>query len=144
MAELQETVQEVIGSKMNRQSVVRRGKMARDGKGRIVRHEPTVENIRQVQQAGAMGIPRRHIAALIGIDEDTLRKHYDEHLTLAEAKANLNVATTLYKAAVSGADTTAAIFWAKARLGWRDRDEPVTNVVGDLTVNVVRLSEGSK
>lgn len=142
--ELQAPVQEFIDSKHERQSVARRGKQPRDAKGRIVRHEPTQENIRQVQQAAAMGLPRRHIAALIGIDEDTLRKHYEEHMLPAEAKANLNVATTLYKAAVSGADTTAAIFWTKARLGWRDKDEPVTNVQANLTVNVLRLSGGAK
>lgn len=142
---LQPSVQEFLDSDRARQSVSRRGQQPRDAAtGRILAHEPTPDLVRQVQQAAAMGLPRRQIAALIGIDEDTLRKHYTEHLVLAEAKANMNVAATLFKAATSGQDTTAAIFWAKARMGWRDRVEVSGDPDAPLQVAVRRFSdEGS-
>ena len=78
------------------------------------------------------GIPQEEIARVIGIDEKTLRKWYREELDTAATKANAKVAESLYKKATgwkrNGApedermppDTTAAIFWAKTRMKWKD------------------------
>jgi len=78
------------------------------------------------------GIPQEEIARVIGIQEKTLRKHYREELDTAATKANAKVAESLYKKATgwkrNGApedermppDTTAAIFWAKTRMKWKD------------------------
>jgi hypothetical protein len=47
----------------------------------------------------------------------TLRKHYEKELAVGKATASAQVAKSLYNKAVSG-DTTAAIWWTKAQMGW--------------------------
>ena len=66
------------------------------------------------------GLSQRQIADILEISPNTLTKHYAKELKYGDV-ANANVARTLYQKALQG-DTTAAIFWLKARFGWRDRD----------------------
>jgi len=74
-----------------------------------------------VEQMSAVGIPQDSIARVLrdGIDEKTLRKHFRQELDTAATKANAKVAGTLYNKALSG-DTTAAIWWSKTRMGWKE------------------------
>jgi DNA-binding XRE family transcriptional regulator len=67
-----------------------------------------------------VGLTQRQIADLVEISPTTLTKHYAKELAYGD-QANANVAKILYQKALNG-DTTAAIFWLKARFGWRDRD----------------------
>ena len=95
-------------------------------------HEPTKRTRATVESMSGYGIPQEEIARVIGIQEKTLRKHYREELDTAATKANAKVAESLYKKATgwkrNGApedermppDTTAAIFWAKTRMKWKD------------------------
>lgn len=72
------------------------------------------------------GIPQADIADVLGIDPKTLRKHYERELAIAATKANALVAQSLFAKATSkeitGPSVTAAIFWLKARAGWRTSD----------------------
>lgn len=61
------------------------------------------------------------------IPEITLRRRCSEELTNGVIKANSMVAKTLYQQAIGG-NTTAAIYWSKARMGWRETN--VTQLVG--------------
>ena len=67
------------------------------------------------------GVPEAEIAALVGIDAKTLRKHYRHELDHGHIKANAKVAENLYRMATGeGREAvTAAIFWLKARAGGR-------------------------
>ena len=56
----------------------------------------------------------------------TLRKYFRAELGRAAIEANTHVAYSLYKSAISGKDTTAAIFWLKCRAGWRGNHEAKT------------------
>lgn len=89
-------------------------------------HKPTDQTRRTVESMSAYGIPQEDIAAVIGVDSKTLRKHYRVELDTAEAKANARVAETLYRKAtdaeMSGPSVTAAIFWLKTRAGWKETD----------------------
>lgn len=72
------------------------------------------------------GIPHEEIAAVIGIDDKTLRKHYREELDIAAPKASAMVAQTLYGIATDRNHpkcASAAMFWLKCRAGWRERDQ---------------------
>ncbi len=68
------------------------------------------------------GMPEAGIARMVGVDAPTLRKHYAEELEGGAFKANTKVAENLYrKATGEGREAvTAAIFWLKARAGWKE------------------------
>ncbi|WP_205744394.1 hypothetical protein [Dyella sp. M7H15-1] len=86
---------------------------------------PTRQQRELVEQLAAFGI--RHVdiplfikdAAGKPITEPTLRKHFAEELDTGRVKANVKVAQTLYKKALTG-DTTSMIFWLKCRGDWKD------------------------
>ena len=99
------------------------------------RHEPTDETRATVSALVAFGINREDIARYIGISHGTLRKCYREELDLAVIKANQEVGNYLHSLAsgraiqqgATHADCkTAAIFWAKTRMGWRETDRAET------------------
>lgn len=82
---------------------------------------PTAEERKQVEAMAGYGVPHDHIAALVreGIDSDTLKKHFKTELMQGKAKANAKVGQTLFQKATAG-DTTAAIWWSKTQMGWKD------------------------
>lgn len=83
---------------------------------------PTPEERKQVEAMAGYGVPHEQIATLIGedgIDADTLKKHFRKELAQGKAKANAKVGQTLFQKATAG-DTTAAIWWSKTQMGWKD------------------------
>ena len=56
------------------------------------------------------------------IELEALRKDCEEELATGRTKANSRVAEALYRTAIAGgrAGVTAAIFWLKARAGWKE------------------------
>lgn len=85
---------------------------------------PTDRDRKQVRTLAAMGLMAEEIACVIGVTDKTLQKHFKEELSVGPAEATANVAQMLYKQAVDPVkpNVTAAIFWLKARAGWRDND----------------------
>ena len=83
--------------------------------------KPTDSERVQVEAMAGYGVPHDNIAAIIRdcIDSDTLKKHFKKELAQGKAKANAKVGQTLYQKATSG-DTTAAIWWSKTQMGWKD------------------------
>lgn len=73
----------------------------------------------------AYGIPQPDIAAVVGCDDKTLRKHFRQELDTAATQANARVAGALFKKATGDgpSSVTAAIFWLKARAGWQEAKE---------------------
>ena len=86
---------------------------------------PTEEQRRTVRAMSGFGIPQADIATLLEIDDKTLRKHFRRELDRGSIEATVKVAQTLYQMATSGQNTAAAIFWMKARAGWREKHELV-------------------
>jgi hypothetical protein len=85
----------------------------------------TEEQRRTVEAMVSYGIPQVDIARVIGIDPDTLRKHFREEIDTGAARANARVAAYLFEVATGqrgdgSAATTAAIFWCKTRLRWKE------------------------
>jgi len=81
-------------------------------------HAPTDVTRKQAQQAAGFGLPQDQIGALLGIDDKTLRKHYPDELALGRAMASAAVGESLFRRAISGEDTTAAIWWTKCQMRW--------------------------
>jgi hypothetical protein len=91
------------------------------------RFQPAPEHPKLVRKLAACGTKQEAIARLVGLrSPKTLRKYFREELDRAAIEANAQVAYSLYKSAISGEDTTAAIFWLKCRAGWRDNHEANT------------------
>ena len=72
-----------------------------------------------VESSSGLGLPHEQIAILVGIDDKTLRKHYRAELDMGKAKANGQIAKTLFSKAVAG-DTTSLIWWTKAQMRWSE------------------------
>jgi hypothetical protein len=98
---------------------------ARPGAGRPP-FVPTDADRKQVEALSGYGLPVHQIAALIqgGISVDVLYDHFRDEMVSGKAKANSQVAQTLFKKAMSG-DTAAAIWWSKSQLRWTERHEIV-------------------
>jgi hypothetical protein len=82
-------------------------------------HEPTPETQRLVESSSGLGLPHESIACLVGIDDKTLRKYYRAELDMGKAKANGQIAKTLFQKATSG-DTTSLIWWTKTQMKWSE------------------------
>lgn len=106
---------------------------------------PSEDQRKQIEALAAYGIPQEEMCRLLvnpqtgrPIDLKTLHKHFRAELDTGMMKANARVAESLFRQAVGapaqydaqgkllrGEQTpvvTAAIFWLKARAGWKETD----------------------
>ena len=89
----------------------------------MIAHEPTEQSRNLARTLSGLGIPQAQICTLIGVSKPLLHKYYREELDTGMAEANSKIAGSLFNQAIGG-NVTAAIFWAKVRLGWTE-----TNIV---------------
>ena len=94
-------------------------------------HIVTDESRRMVESTSGLGLPHEQIAILVGIDDKTLRKYYRTELDTGKAKANGQIAKTLFSKAVGG-DTTSLIWWTKTQMRWSETiKQEVTGADGE-------------
>jgi len=91
------------------------------------RFVPTESQRKQVEAMASYGVRQEDIARVIGCDAKTLRKHFRDELDVAEIKATSMVAQNLFRMAtawppIPGTTAPTAMFWMKARAGWRQSD----------------------
>lgn len=98
-------------------------------------YEPSETTRNQVKTMVIAGIDQRLMAKVLAISPPTLRKHYREEIDTASVMANAQVARNLYTKAIGNGPTavTAAIYWTKVRMGWKEPVQDV-NVAGELKV----------
>ena len=84
--------------------------------------DPTDEQRRIVRALAAVGVPQQSISNHLEIDAKTLRKHLRRELDGGMLEANVKVAQTLFSMATVDRNVAAAIFWMKARGGWREKN----------------------
>jgi hypothetical protein len=82
-------------------------------------HKPTQENRELVRRYSALGVTYEDIALKLKINDDTLKKYYQEELDDGRIDANAVIAGTLFNQAKKG-NTAAAIFWLKTRARWKE------------------------
>ncbi|MDP6801125.1 MAG: hypothetical protein QF744_15050 [SAR202 cluster bacterium] len=106
--------------------------------------KPTDDERKLVEQMTAVGIPQESVSLVVrdGIDKKTLRKHFRRELDTAKIKANAKIGGTLFNKAIGG-DTTAAIFWAKTQMGWKETDRLEHGVDGSLAA-LLKSIDGSR
>jgi hypothetical protein len=108
-------------------------------------HRPDPNSRRQVEAMAGYGMPETDIAAAIGVDAKTLRKHYRSELDLGHIKANSAVAQSLFRKATGEGpqSVTAAIFWLKTRARWKETmvSEITHDVADPLSAMMQRIAE---
>lgn len=107
------------------------------GRGRP-RYERTEEHAELVEKMAQYGVPLPEIGYLVDCNKDTLLKYYKTEIEKGRAIANAKIGERLFQKAMEG-DTTALIFWAKARMRWRTEDkvEQEEEVSNKVTVRKV-------
>jgi len=80
----------------------------------------TDEERRHVEMLAGIGLPQEQIASVLKTSVESLVKNCKQELDDGVAKANSRVAQFLYQQATK--NLTAAIFWAKTRMRWRETD----------------------
>lgn len=111
--------------------------------------EPTPEQRTHVTTLAGLGLRHDEIALLIlnpitraPIGEATLRNVFEHELAAGPAQANSQVSQSLYRMATGTAgvkrSTAAAIFWTKARMGWRE----TVHVEADIRAGVLVAPAG--
>lgn len=90
-------------------------------------YNPTEDDRVTVTLLAGYGVPQKAIAQILGISEDTLRRHHREEFDLGKINANLAVSKNLFQMATgSGREAlTAAIFWLKSQAGWREAPQEI-------------------
>ncbi len=99
-------------------------------------HEPNDQVRKTVAAMAGYGQKQIDIAAVVGIDPKTLRKHYREELDLSAIKTNSQVAQSHFLKCTGRPaefdddgnmireeikpEITAIIWWEKARMGWKE------------------------
>ena len=113
--------------------------------------EPTDKQRGEVEAMVRYGIPESEIAEAVGIAKGTLLKHFEIEIKAGATKANAQVGEFLFSTIVGiaipnrppvtddRARVTAAIFWAKTRMGWRETN--VHEHTGKIKVEVSAVRE---
>lgn len=94
-------------------------------------HHPNDTDRAKIEAYAALAMPEEIIAELLEIPLEELQKHYARDLLLAPHKANSKIAKRMFDDGLSG-NTTAQIFWLKARAGWKEQDKLSVTVNGGL------------
>lgn len=106
-------------------------------------HVPTRELKQRVCDLVMSGAPIHIICEIIGIDDDTLRKHYKFELATAKAVAIERIGKTVYQQAIDG-DSKAQALYLKtqgASQGWVEKQVIETTTVDDTKELKEKLKE---
>ena len=102
---------------------------------------------KQVETMVGMGLTQAQIAHIMQISVGSLQKYFPAELHVGMAAANLAVAKNLYEVATSkeNGSVPAAIFWLKARAGWKTTEEDKekdNNVTIKIVGGLPEISQG--
>ena len=95
-----------------------------------------------VQAMSQYGVPQEDIASVIGMSVETINKLYRKEYDLGAAMANHEVGRRLYERGVKDGDTTALIFWAKTRMGWKETQKIEHS--GQAAVQIYRIPSNGR
>ena len=121
---------------------------ARSGAGRKP-FRPTRGDRQRVRKLVGFGLRQEEIAQLVmnrktgkPISEATLRKHFAHELAVGASEANSKVAEALFRKATGDGpqSVTAAIWWTKCRMGWKERVVAEVGVKAGVLVAPARMS----
>ena len=85
---------------------------------------PLPEQRERVRALARTGAADEAIAPQVGVPLKRLRKYFRHDLELGRAEGSQQVLDNFHETATSGSNTTASMFWLKAKCGWRDTGSP--------------------
>lgn len=110
------------------------------GKGGRPPHQVTAASRGLVAALKGTGFTDQGVANAMGLSLNTLKVHYPDDLAQGKERAQAKVAATLFQIATTPTHprcVTAAIFIAKAQMGWRDHSpEADTAEDGDAAFTI--------
>jgi hypothetical protein len=83
-------------------------------------HRPTAEQRRQVEVMAGRFMPQEAIAAVLGICDDTLRRHYAEELRRGDGLGCLKLSTK-FEGLIDSGNVPAILHGVKVKLGLSER-----------------------
>jgi hypothetical protein len=87
--------------------------------GTVKKHKPDTYTRERVKKYVAFGASENEIAVLLDIRPGQLRTYYARELSVGALENHMKVGSAILTGALKGNDKL-AIFWAKARMGWKD------------------------
>lgn len=100
----------------------------------------SVADAEKVQSMAQYGLTQDQIADVMGIAKNTLRKLYLKELTTGANLACMAVGKRLFEKCMDG-DTTALIYWTKARMGWKDKTSLEISGAEDIETTLLEARE---
>lgn len=96
-------------------------------------HEPTEQLRQRVTDLVITGTPKYLIAEVIGIDDETLTKHYERELKTAKSVAIERIGKTVYQQALEGNEKSQALYLKTqgASHGWVEKQIVETTTADD-------------
>lgn len=108
-------------------------------------YEPTDEQRRTVKMLSGFGIPQDDICKHLDVTKPTLHKFFRREIDSGVLEANAKVAQTLFAMATVDKIPAAAMFWLKARAGWREKQEiEISGAINVNTLDDARLDSALK
>lgn len=109
-------------------------------------HQVTERMKQRVSDLSVAGIPKYLIAKIVGIDEDTLNKHYDYELSCAQAEAVERISNVVAIKAQEGCPKAMALYLKTqgAKFGWVEKQvvEQIDNKqIDDLKASIMELEK---
>jgi hypothetical protein len=98
------------------------------------------EQRRTARAMAGLGVSRRQIAVYLSLSETALDGVLGVELEQAEIEANSKVAKALFTMATKQNNVAAAIFWMKARGGWREKQQLELTGKDDGPVAIANLT----
>ena len=92
------------------------------------------------------GVPQDDICEVIGCGKPVLHREFRRELDLGMIEANAKVTASLFRMAMNG-NVAAAIFWLKARAGWRETDRVekiIDSSAAQSSVTIFALPENGR
>jgi hypothetical protein len=104
-------------------------------------YKPDEKSSKQITLMAGIGLTHDQIAKVMGISDETLRRHYKKELATAKTMLNTQVANNLFRIATSSEKgaVAAAIFWMKTRAGWKETID-LSNEDGSLKPEPVQVA----
>jgi hypothetical protein len=102
------------------------------------KYQPTAEHRREVLVMAGFGIVQEQIAKMLDIDPKTLRRAFRRELDVGMTEASVRVAKSLFEMATKDKVPAAAIFWMKARAGWKEKQD--ITIEGTQTLQLAHLT----
>ena len=110
--------------------------LGRDQTGKIIPHERDELIARKISQWVALGATDNEISNYLGVRPGVLRKEYKDEMANGKFENDMAVGCTILEKAKSGESERMMLFYAKARMGWRESDANDQNNAALLNIHI--------